>query len=106
MNHGSLHAPGNAAMTAVFRSPTSLAAGFHVYAIDWSKDGVWFSVDGQVYETQSAADYTGAGWPFDHPFFIFLNVAVGGNFGGNPDSTTTFPQTMLVDYVRVYSQAP
>jgi beta-glucanase (GH16 family) len=42
---------------------------------------------------------------YDHPFFILLNVAVGGNFGGNPDQTTTFPQTMGVDYVRVYRRA-
>jgi beta-glucanase (GH16 family) len=105
VNHGSLHAPGNAVMTATFDSPTSLATDFHVYSIDWTPQAIWFSVDGMVYETQSAADYPSAGWPFDQPFFIILNVAVGGRFGGSPDSTTTFPQTMTVDYVRVYSQA-
>jgi beta-glucanase (GH16 family) len=41
---------------------------------------------------------------FDHPFFILLNVAVGGDFPGNPDSSTTFPQTMKVDYVRAYTR--
>jgi beta-glucanase (GH16 family) len=43
-------------------------------------------------------------WVFDHPFFLLLNVAVGGNWPGNPDDTTTFPQTLLVDYVRVYQE--
>src|SRR5262249_16850949 len=44
-------------------------------------------------------------WVYEHPFFILLNVAVGGSFPGNPNDTTTFPQTMLVDYVRVYSDS-
>ena len=44
-------------------------------------------------------------WVFDHPFFILLNVAVGGDFPGNPDATTTFPQTMLIDYIRLYEPA-
>ncbi len=44
-------------------------------------------------------------WVFDHPFFIVLNVAVGGDWPGSPDATTVFPQTMLVDYVRVYQPA-
>jgi beta-glucanase (GH16 family) len=44
-------------------------------------------------------------WVYDHPFFVILNVAVGGYWPGNPDGTTQLPQTMLVDYVRVYAQA-
>lgn len=47
---------------------------------------------------------SGKEWVFDYPFFLLLNVAVGGNWPGNPDDTTTFPQTMLVDYVRVYQE--
>jgi beta-glucanase (GH16 family) len=46
-----------------------------------------------------------AKWVYDHPFFIILNVAVGGDWPGNPDATTRFPQSMLVDYVRVYKRA-
>ncbi len=42
--------------------------------------------------------------PFDKPFYVVINLAVGGKFGGNPDGTTTFPQEMLVDYVRVYDR--
>lgn len=65
-----------------------------------------FYVDGLLYKTRTSADLpTGAPWVFDHPFFILLNVAVGGGFPGNPDATTVFPQQMLVDYVRVYQRA-
>jgi beta-glucanase (GH16 family) len=105
INHGSLHATGDATMTATFTSQASLADGFHLYAIDWNETGIWFSVDGQVYESQFAADYSSAGWPFNQPFFIIINVAVGGTFDGAPDGATTFPQSMVIDYVRVYQQA-
>jgi beta-glucanase (GH16 family) len=106
-NHGSLHAPGNQAMTAVFSSETSLAAGFHTYAIDWTAEAIWFYVDDQLYETRNAADAPSpADWPFDQPFFILLDVAVGGTFAGAPNSATTFPQTMKVDWVRVYQETP
>ena len=50
-------------------------------------------------------DQKGA-WVFDHPFFLILNVAVGGGFVGGPSAETKFPQTMTVDYVRVYAEAP
>ena len=104
VNHGSLHSPGSAQMTATFQSPTSLADDFHVYAVDWSPDGIWFYVDDTLYETQQAADYPPSEWPFAQPFFVILDVAVGGTFDGPPDTATTFPQSMAVDYVRVYSQ--
>ena len=66
-----------------------------------------FFVDGVNYETRTPADVpSGDTWVYDHPFFIILNVAVGGYWPGNPDGTTTFPQTMKVDYVRVYTKSP
>jgi beta-glucanase (GH16 family) len=111
-NHGSLHGPGpgssNAAtLTAAYTMPggTTLADDFHTYAIDWTPDGIWFSVDGQLYETQSPDTATehSASWVFDHPFFIILNLAVGGTLPGDP-SGTSFPQEMKVDWVRVYQQ--
>ncbi|MCB0274633.1 MAG: glycoside hydrolase family 16 protein, partial [Calditrichaeota bacterium] len=61
-------------------------------------------VDDQLYQTVSAADVPGD-WVYNHPFFIIVNLAVGGNYVGPPNATTVFPQTLLVDYVRVY-QAP
>jgi beta-glucanase (GH16 family) len=58
-----------------------------------------------LFETRSTSDVpSGSRWVFDHPFFMLLNVAVGGNWPGSPDSSTVLPQTMLVDYVRVYKK--
>ena len=57
------------------------------------------------YKRVKAADVTDGEWVFDHPFFIILNVAVGGTFGGNPTGDTVFPQSMYVDYVRVYQKS-
>ena len=82
-----------------------LGDAFHTYAIEWSSSQVAFYVDDMLYETQTKAGTTGRTWEFDHPFFILLNVAVGGTWPGSPDSTTTFPQTMKVDWVRVYQPA-
>jgi beta-glucanase (GH16 family) len=82
------------------------ADDFHVYAIDWYPDRIVWSLDGEPYSTVTPADLPrGARWVFDHPHFLILNVAVGGHWPGYPDDTTTFPQEMVIDYVRVY-QAP
>ncbi len=109
--HGTIHGPGYSGGDAIGR-PTALPGGeafsddFHVYAIDWSPAGITWSVDGVAYSTVAPADLpSGTRWVFDHPFFLILNVAVGGNWPGYPDATTSFPQEMVVDYVRVY-QAP
>jgi beta-glucanase (GH16 family) len=78
---------------------------FHVFAVEWEPNAVRFYVDDILYVTRAAADLPpGTRWVFDKPFFIILNVAVGGNLPGAPDSSTRFPQTMLVDYVRVYAR--
>jgi len=62
-------------------------------------------VDEHLYETLTASDLPkGTKWVYDHPFFLLLNVAVGGPWPGSPDASTVFPQTMLVDYVRVYAR--
>jgi len=72
--------------------------------MQWDANNVSFSVDGATYFTVTRATVEGQGhqWVYDHPFFIILNVAVGGAWPGNPDATTVFPQRMYVDYVRVY----
>ncbi len=105
--HGSLHGPGYSggqALTGRFVLPgDGFDAGFHTFSIEWDEDGISWFVDGQVYQRRTRADLpTGARWVFDHPFFIVLNLAVGGNYVGAPNETTQFPQTMLVDWVRVY----
>jgi beta-glucanase (GH16 family) len=62
-------------------------------------------VDGKQYQSVSPANLpAGTKWVYDHPFYLLLNLAVGGNWPGNPDATTSFPQMMVVDYVRVYQR--
>jgi len=77
---------------------------FHIFAVEWSKERIDFIVDGTVYHRVEKAAVTDGQWAFDHPFFLILNVAVGGTFGGNPTDNTYFPQSMYVDYVRVYQK--
>ncbi len=74
--------------------------GWHTYTADWTPAQVTFSVDGHVYGAATKAAW-GKAWKFDHPFFLVLNVAVGGDWPGTPNSKSTFPMTMEVDYVKV-----
>ena len=110
--HGSLHGPqysGGSAITRRYQLPDNKGfdEGFHVFAVEWDPGRIAWTVDGTVYQIVNTRDVTARGpWVFDHPFFILLNVAVGGGFSGNPDATTTFPQTMLVDYVRIFERRP
>jgi beta-glucanase (GH16 family) len=106
--HGSLHGPGYSGdrdYTSEYKLPGGVhfADDFHVFAVEWEPKTVRFFVDRELYATFTPARLpAGMKWVFDHPFFIILNVAVGGDWPGPPDETTTFPRTMLVDYVRVY----
>ena len=106
--HGSLHATNfNATAAYTPANMVTLDSAFHTYAIEWDDQSITFLVDDQVYETQTASDATNncGQWPFgEQPFFIILNFAVGGNWPGSPDGTATFPQTMKVDWVRVYTK--
>jgi beta-glucanase (GH16 family) len=82
---------------------TPLAQEFHTYGAQWLPGSIQFSFDGRPYWSITAADLpAGSRWVFDHPFFLILNIAVGGEWAGSPDASTTFPQALLVDYVRVY----
>ncbi len=107
--YGSLHGPerGTArgyGLTTPHRSGTSLAAGFHVYGASWSPSAITFTFDGVPYATRTAAQLSpGQRWVFNKPFFLILNLAVGGDWPGEPGASTPFPATMLVDWVRVYS---
>jgi beta-glucanase (GH16 family) len=80
------------------RSGESFAGDFHVYAIEWDSTSIQWYVDGTKYFTAVKSS------PFDKRFHLLLNVAVGGNWPGSPDEFTVFPQTMMVDYVRVYQR--
>ena len=105
--HGTVHGPGYSGGKGI-GAPYALAAGrfadaFHVYTVIWERESIEFLVDGQSYKKITPADLPeGAKWVYDHPFFLLLNLAVGGGWPGNPDATTEFPQRMTVDYVRVY----
>ncbi|HZL21474.1 MAG TPA: glycoside hydrolase family 16 protein, partial [Polyangia bacterium] len=112
INHGSMHMPGSGStsddqLTGMYTLPggAKLGDAFHTYAIEWTSSQVAFYVDDMLYETQTKAGATGRTWEFDHPFFILLNVAMGGTWPGSPDSTTVLPQAMKVDWVRVYQPA-
>ena len=109
-NHGSMHGPGYSGgkpLTSTYDLPNGarFADDFHVFAAEWEQNVVRFYVDGNLYSTRTPADVpVGKMWVYDHPFFIILNVAVGGAFPGSPDQTSTYPQTMRVDWVRVYAR--
>ncbi len=88
-------------------SSGSFTSAFHTFALEWEEKEFRWYVDDILYQTQNNwysdnGDYPA---PFNKRFHLLLNVAVGGNWPGNPDNTTTFPQTMIVDYVRVYTKA-
>jgi beta-glucanase (GH16 family) len=106
--HGTVHGPGYSGAQGIggaYTQPEGMpfAADFHVYAIEWQPDEIRWFVDDRHYFTLTPGDLPArADWVFDHPFFIILNVAVGGQWPGYPDETTRFPQEMAIDYVRMY----
>jgi beta-glucanase (GH16 family) len=76
-----------------------------VYGVEWEAGEIRWYVDGQLYERRTPADLPpGRKWVFDKPFFLLLNLAVGGDWPGKPDQATKFPAVMAVDYVRVYQR--
>jgi beta-glucanase (GH16 family) len=106
--HGTIHGPGYSGANGLgsqYTLPSNkrFADHFHLFAIEWEPDAIRFYVDKYLYATRTPAELRpNQKWVFDHPFFLLLNVAVGGDWPGDPDATTKFPQKMRVDYVRVY----
>lgn len=76
--------------------------GFHIYAIDWTKDKIDFYVDQKLVYTFAPNNKTEEIWPYNQPFYFIINVAIGGNFGGFEIDDTAFPQTFEIDYIKVY----
>lgn len=104
--HGTIHGPGYSGANGLSNSHTlegaALADDYHLYAVEWEPEEIRFYFDDVLYGTQTSASVpAGGAWVYEHPFFLLLNVAVGGYWPGSPDGTTTFPQQMRVDYVRV-----
>jgi len=105
VNNGTVHGPGYSAGNSITKSyalvNNRFDTDFHVFGIEWAPDYINFYVDDVLYNQITPADVTGE-WVFNKPFFILINLAVGGNFVGSPNAETVFPQTLLIDYVRVY----
>lgn len=105
--HGTIHGPGYSGGNAITDTYALLNNRFdndyHIFAVEWDTEKIDFYVDGYLYNriTKSAVATKGE-WVYDHPFFLILNIAVGGNFAGFPTSETPFPQNMTIDYVRAY----
>jgi beta-glucanase (GH16 family) len=110
--YSTLHGPGysgSKGISAKFPLPAgeSVHTAFHLYAVEWSPNDIKFFFDNHLIAHRTPADLPpNTTWVYDHPFYILLNLAVGGYWPGNPDDTTVFPQQMLIDYVRVYSRKP
>ena len=116
-NHGSesraissaIHGPGYSGSTTPFVHASTLergsfAADFHAFAVEWDSTRVQFFVDDVLHYTIARAEVERRGaWVFDQPFYVIVNLAVGGTFDGDPKSETILPATMLIDYVRVYA---
>jgi beta-glucanase (GH16 family) len=107
--HGTVHYgpdwPNNKNKGTSYVLPTGdFSDDFHVFSIIWDKNLIRWYVDGNHYFTVKPEDLTPHIYPFNARFHMLLNLAVGGNWPGNPDNTTVFPQKMLVDYVRVYKR--
>lgn len=102
---GTVHGPGYSGGEAISKSYTlpndRFDNDFHVFGIEWGENYINYYVDDVLYNQITPKDVKGE-WVFNQPFYLILNVAVGGNLPGAPNSETVFPQTMLVDYVRVY----
>jgi beta-glucanase (GH16 family) len=107
--HGTIHYggsfPGNQSSGQSVTVASSATALFHDYALEWDEQEIRWYLDGILYSSKNVWSSTGQAYPapFDQPFYILINSAVGGNWPGAPDVSTTFPLTMEVDYVRVYS---
>jgi beta-glucanase (GH16 family) len=109
ISYGTIHGPGYSGANGPSASYT-LPGGavfsddFHVFAVEWEPNTIRWYVDDTHFSTKTPADIGGNNWVFDHGFFFILNLAVGGEWPGNPDGTTVFPQRMVIDYVRVCEQ--
>lgn len=103
---GTIHGPWSWAphgVGASARSAASLASGFHVYGMEWTPERIRFILDGSVYQTIAPADLpAGSAWPFRHPYFLLLDLAVGGEWAGSPSPATPSPARMVVDWVHVW----
>ncbi len=106
---GTLHGPGysggNGYGNIYDFAPANVYTSYHTFAVEWTPAEIHWYVDGINYHNATPANVAPNQWVYDHPFFLLLNTAIGGNFGGAVGADATFPQKTTIDYVRVY-QAP
>lgn len=102
---GTVHGPGYSGSAGIDKSMTiqgdRFDENFHIFSVEWRPESIRWYMDNTLYHEVEPEDLPGK-WVFDHPYYLILNLAVGGSYVGAPDSTTVFPQSLLVDYVRVY----
>lgn len=106
---GTMHGPGYSGAVGLSkwnRQSYNIADDFHTYAIEWDANQISWFYDDEIYSTYTRNDVGDRQWVFDQPFFIILNLAIGGTLGGLVTPDTQFPAQYLVDYVRVYNRAP
>ena len=103
--NGAIHGPGYSGGNPIFKSygmpDGRFDTEYHLFAVEWDAEKIDFFVDDYLYQRIERGDVSGE-WVYDHPFFIILNIAVGGSYVGFPVDQTPFPQKMIIDYVRVY----
>jgi beta-glucanase (GH16 family) len=105
--YGTIHygpGPGSTQISRGYTLPGTATFNdeFHVFSLEWKQDQIKWLVDGNVFSTVNKADFGTINYPFNEQFYFIINLAVGGNWPGNPDANTTFPQWLMVDYIRVY----
>ena len=105
--HGTVHGPGYSGQNSIGQKYTlpsgEFADDFHVFAVEWEPEEIRWYVDDHQYFSVTPDSVTGE-WVFNHPFFILINLAIGGRWPGSPDHTTVFPQPLQIDFIRVYEQ--
>lgn len=106
-SHGAIHGPGysgaNVVITGTHEFDHQVDQHYHIYAVEWREDSIKWMVDGKIFRETDRKEVENYGeWVFSDPFFILLNVAVGGAWPRYPDHTSGFPQSMYVDFVRIY----
>lgn len=104
--YGTIHGPGYAGGAAFGNTyvtyPERVAANYHTFAVEWQPDLIEWYMDDILYHTAIPVDVAPDEWVFNNPVFLIFNLAVGGYFGGPVSPQTTFPQSMAIDYVRIY----
>ena len=107
--HGTVHFgkdwPDNKQNTSTYSlQDGKFSDDFHLFSIEWEEDEIRWYVDGQLYHIIKPGDLEPENYPFNEEFHLLLNLAVGGDWPGNPDSSTLFPQSLVIDYIRVFEK--